>query len=76
MYKISYIERKFFLFYEIGERSFHTPIEEIPKGNTLPVIELDGLKTYGEDIGKLLSVDFCNKVLDGLNSGKLTLVLN
>lgn len=71
--KISYRERKYFLFYEIGGRSFHTPIDFIPKDNHLPIVKLEKLTTYGEDIGKLLSVQFCNKVLDGLISEKLSI---
>lgn len=71
--KISYTKRQYFLFYEIGGHSFHTPIDYIPKDNHLPVVKLDELTTYGEDIKKLLSVQFCDKVLDGLISGKLSI---
>ena len=60
-------EYLYFLYYEMPNRSFHSPIDEdeaieIAKEKNLEIIELDELVTYGEDVGLLLSLQFCDKV--------------
>ena len=57
----------YFLYYEFPDRSFHTPIDKTIvqkyiKDKNLEVIELDDLVTFGEDVGILLSLQFCDKV--------------
>ena len=60
-------EYLYFLYYEFPDRSFHTPIdkdvaEKYVRDKKLDVIELDELVTFGEDVGRLLSLQFCDKV--------------
>lgn len=61
-------EYLYFLYYEFpNKRSFHSPItqavaEKYKKEKNLEVIELDDLTTFGEDVGILLSLQFCDKV--------------
>lgn len=69
--RVSYVVSDYYLFYEIGGHSFHTPIDGISVHNELPIVPIDSLTTYGEDVNELLSVQFCDKVLDGLLSGAL-----
>lgn len=74
--KVSYLVCDYYYFYVCGHHSYHTPIDDVPKGNTLPIVKLDNLTTSGEDIGNLLSIQFCNKVLAGLKSGELSIDLS
>ena len=60
-------EYLYFLYYEFQNRSFHSPIEreeaeKYVKEKNLEMIELDDLTTFGEDVGLLLSLQFCDKV--------------
>ena len=66
---------RYYLFYELGEHSFHTPIgefelEEYPE---LEVKEIDELDTYGDDIENLASVPFIKKVINLILSGNYKL---
>ena len=78
---VKLVERKpyktnYYLFYEIGSHSFHTPIkkEDIKKYN-LDIIEIDNLKTKGKNIQDLASMQFVYKVIDCLkNGGQLVMV--
>lgn len=61
----------YYLYYEIGNRSFHSPIKDIKKTlkneryQSLKIIDLpQDFYTYGEDTTSLLSAQFCNKVYD------------
>lgn len=55
----------YFLYYEVGEFTFHTPIyKDNVKEYKLEVIEIDDFTTEGKDINDLLSIQFCNKVYD------------
>ena len=67
----------YFLYYEIGEYSFHTPIteERAEKNTQLEVKEIDeNFQTHGADIVDLLSTQFVQKVIDLLDSGDYTIV--
>lgn len=57
-------KKRYFLYYELGKHSFHRPIDasELREYKSIEVVELQELKTYGEDIKDLLSVQFCDKV--------------
>ena len=73
--KIKRIESKtlYYLYYEIGDYSFHKPIveDDINKYN-LEIYSLENFKTYGQDINNLLSTQFCNKVYNSFINDKLT----
>ena len=67
----------YFLYYEIGEYSFHFPIsEKIAESNTeLKIQEIDeNFKTQGSKIEGLLSMQFVKKVLELLQSEDYTIV--
>ena len=69
--------KKYFLFYEIGEYSFHLPISEqkAKKYTKLQIKEIDkGFKTHGANVEGLLSTQFVNKVLSLLQSGDYKIV--
>lgn len=56
----------YFLYFEIGDKSFHVPITHIYKKlSNLPVKELsEDFYTEGIDERKILSKDFCEKVFN------------
>lgn len=60
------IIEKYYLFYDCGEVSFHSPIrEDMLKKYDLEIIDLEGeLHTIGKEISELVSVQFVNKVLE------------
>lgn len=60
----------YFLYYEIGENTFHQPIKN-PEKYDLKTVKLDDFYTEGNDINDLLSVQFCDKVYKGLMDGSL-----
>ena len=67
----------YFLYYEIGEYSFHSPItEKIAERKTnLEIQEIDeNFKTHGSKIEGLLSMQFVKKVLELLQSEDYTIV--
>lgn len=59
-------EITYFLFYEFPNYSFHSPIikRNLIEYDNLEHIELDKLETKGKDINDLLSLQFCDKVLE------------
>lgn len=61
----------YYLFYELGDRTFHSPIveEDLNKYDYLEVVEIDHLETEGHDINDLLSCQFCSKVVELIKSG-------
>ena len=76
-YKLGRKKYLYFLFYEIGEYSFHLPISEqkAKKYTKLQIKEIDkGFKTHGANIEGLLSTQFVNKVLRLLQSEDYTIV--
>lgn len=76
-YKLGRKKYLYFLFYEIGEYSFHFPISEqkAKKYTKLQIKEIDqDFKTHGANIEGLLSTQFVNKVLSLLQSGDYKIV--
>lgn len=72
--RITFTETDYYEYYEIGPHTFHRPIDYIPANNALPIVNLNELTTFGEDIGNLLSVQFCDKILQGLISGQYRII--
>lgn len=67
----------YFLYYKIGDYTFHTPIQEedIEKDyKDLEIINLEDFVTQGKDINDLLSVQFCDKVYERLINGELKII--
>ena len=76
-YKLGEKKYLYFLYYEIGEYSFHTPIteERAEKNTQLEVKEIDeNFQTHGADIVDLLSTQFVQKVIDLLDSEDYTII--
>ena len=62
---------RFYLFYRVGDHSFHTPIsEQDAKKRDLPCFVIDTLLTTGEEQTDLMSVQFLDKMIDLINSGE------
>lgn len=70
-YDFSRPKELYFLFYELGTRSYHTPINN-PEKYDLPVKEIGRLETEGDDYTSLISVQFVDKVIDLIKSGNYT----
>lgn len=65
----------YFLYYDLGTHSFHTPIDS-PKDFNLPVVDIDeDFYTYGKNPSTLISMQFVNKVLHMLKHMNCKLVL-
>ena len=64
-------EFKYYLFYELGDHSFHTPIPfPIPdEYSRLELKEIDSLITHGLEFTELVSMQFVRKVLQLIESG-------
>lgn len=62
--------KKFYLFYDFGEYSFHTPINEnqVKDYPNLEINDIRSLITYGKSIDILLSTQFVKKVLNLIDS--------
>ena len=76
-YSLGEKKHLYFLYYEIGEYSFHTPIteERAEKNTKLEIKEIDeNFQTHGADIADLLSTQFVQKVIDLLDSGDYTII--
>lgn len=67
-------KRLYFKYYEVGDHTFHTPIQEEDVSQDLEVIELENFKTKGDDINNLLSTQFCKKVHELLMDNKLEII--
>jgi hypothetical protein len=63
-----------YLFYIVGDKSFHSPLPLGDKYNHLPVVHLEELQTFGKDPSDLLSVQMARKILKGLRDGTLRYV--
>lgn len=63
----------YFLFYEMENGSFHLPIvEDEIKNWKLEVKSISSdFKTYGRDIGDLISVQFVDKVINKIKNGEI-----
>lgn len=69
--------KRYYLFYDLGERSFHTPLYnefEIEKYPNLEKIEIDQLITFGHEITDLVSTTFVKKVVELIKSKHYTLI--
>ncbi|HEM3179885.1 hypothetical protein [Streptococcus suis] len=76
-YKTGKEKYLYFLYYEFGGYSFHSPIDELRTRNypELMVEEIDStFKTYGADITDLLSTPFVKKVIELIRSREYTLI--
>lgn len=63
--------KRYYLFYDMGKYSFHSPLEEeqLSSYTGLEVKNIGQLKTKGKEIGELISVQFVKKVIDLIESG-------
>ena len=61
----------YFLFYELGTKSYHTPVNN-PNKYDLPIKEIGRLDTEGNDYRELISVQFVDKVIELIDSGEYT----
>lgn len=65
---ITYVKYEYFLFYDMGDCSFHRPLEEhevvdVANRYSLPIKEIDDLQTLGKDFTTLVSMQFVKQVL-------------
>lgn len=69
---------QFYLFYDFGKCSFHTPIDEylIKNYPNLEIVNIGSLTTYGKDIDVLLSTQFVKKVLAMIENNNYVYVDN
>ena len=68
----------YYLFYDLGTHSFHTPIEQsdLKKYPELQVVDIGELNTYGEEITELVSNQFVAKLMSLIRSGDFRLVFS
>lgn len=68
----------YYLFYDLGTHSFHTPIEnyDLKKYPELQVVDIGELNTYGEEITELVSNQFVAKVMSLIRSGDFRLAFS
>lgn len=68
-YETSEAKYLYFLYYELGDRSFHSPVN-LGEYKDLPIVPIDDdFTTYGKDIEDLISAQFVIKVLNTLLVG-------
>lgn len=60
---------RYYLYYNVGHHTFHTPVDNFKKYN-LPVKKIDTLDTHGDDYLDLCSVQFVDKIIALINSGE------
>lgn len=67
---------RYYLFYQLGDHSFHLPIDEkdIEKHTNLQLVDIDTLHTKGKNTSDLISVPFVRKVVALIESGNYTYV--
>ena len=63
---------KYFFYYSVGSYSFHKPIEAKDVDPSLLKYKLENFYTTGEDYRNLVSVQFCEKVLELIRSKDYT----
>lgn len=68
--------KKYYLFYDMGKYSFHSPLkeEQLPFHKNLEVKSIGQLKTKGKEIEELISVQFVKKVIELIEKGTYTYV--
>ena len=72
----------YFLYYELEDYKFHSPIEKdefvddeyLEKRYNLKVKEIESLFNSGKDIKEILSLDFCNKVIEAFKENRLKII--
>lgn len=76
VYFFDYIDKnspryRYYMYYQTGSRSFHTPItEEQASSSGLPVRKIGTLRTEGDAIQDLVSMQFVDKLLALVRSGQ------
>ena len=61
---------RYYLFYQLSNHSYHTPIKESEtRKYDLPVITINKLETQGDEISQLISVQFVDKVISLITEG-------
>jgi len=64
------VTHSYYLYYKCGNHTFHHPIDNPTDFPDLTVENLDDeIITFGEDIGTLVSTQFCKKLLELVKSG-------
>lgn len=68
--------KRYYLFYDMGKYSFHSPLEEeqLSLYKHLEVKSIGQLKTKGKEIGELISAQFVKKVIELIEKGTFTYV--
>lgn len=66
---------QYYLYYELGEHSFHTLIDN-PKQYNLPIAEIGEITTFGDEINDLLSMQFIKKMLKLIDNKDYQYVVN
>ena len=62
---------RYYLYYVLGEHTFHTPITENKvRQYTLPVETINTLNTHGNEVQELISVQFVDKLIALIESGE------
>ncbi|MBP5724455.1 MAG: hypothetical protein J6X18_12900 [Bacteroidales bacterium] len=64
---------EFYIFYDLGNHSFHTPIKSPKDYPNLPVENSGDLETFGEETAYLMSVQTADRIRNGLANGTLKL---
>ena len=59
----------YYLFYDLGSHSFHTPISSPDVYPDLELIRIDSLVTHGADYHDLMSPQFIRKMIELIDSG-------
>lgn len=67
--------KKYYLFYDMGNHSFHTPIPSPDAYPDLEVVEIGSLVTHGADVNDLMSPQFVRKIIALFESGNYELQL-
>lgn len=72
--KTKIIDHKYYLFYEMKNHTYHYPllIEDLRKYNDLKIKEIDRLKTQGDDIQDLMSLQTVKKIIQLIKSNSYT----
>ena len=71
-------EYRYYLYYHVGSHTFHVPItgSDLGKYKDLRVYMISTLETHGHERSDLLSMQFVDKIISLIKSGKFTLQFN
>lgn len=69
--------QEYFLFYRVGNYSFHHPVDEEQLGNysELPIKDIGSLSTFGTCTNDLISVQFVRKLCNLIDTKEYVLVV-